>query len=76
MMETARLFNPGEVTDLKPTAVTVDSLKAFLFFGSLLSTLKSERSSRWHIDPLIWWYQESLPSWSKGFSKIVHHLHQ
>ena len=41
----ARLFNPGKVTDFKPTAVTVDSLKAFPFFrigGSLLSSLKSE----------------------------------
>ena len=51
----ARLFNPG---DFKPTAVTVDSLKAFAFFGiggSLLSSLKSELIPRWHIDPLIWW---------------------
>ena len=55
MMEAARLFNPGKVTDFKPTAVTVDSLKAFPFseseLGSLLSSLPS--SSRWHIDPLM-----------------------
>lgn len=29
--ESARLFNPGKVTDLKPTATTIDSLRAFPF---------------------------------------------
>ena len=38
----ARLFNPGKVTDFKPTVVTVDSLKAFPFFGVGGSHLKSE----------------------------------
>ena len=38
----AWLFNPGKVTDFKPTAVTVDSLKAFSFFGIGGSRLKSE----------------------------------
>ena len=38
----AQLFNPEKVTNFKPTAVTVDQLKAFLFFGIGLSRLKSE----------------------------------
>ena len=38
----AQLFNPGKVTDFKPIAVTVDSLKAFPFFGIGGSRLKSE----------------------------------
>ena len=45
MMETfkaAQLFNAGKVTDFKPTAVTVDSLKAFPFFGIGGNRLKSE----------------------------------
>ena len=37
----ARLFNPGKVTG-KPTAVTVDSLMAFPFFGIGGSRLRSE----------------------------------
>ena len=55
MMEAFKAAWLFKVTDFKPTAVTVDSLKAFPFFGnggSLLSSSKSELSiPRWHIDP-------------------------
>ena len=57
MMEafkSARLFNPGKVTDFKPTAVTLEACPFFGIGGSLLSSLKSELPiPRWHIDPLI-----------------------
>ena len=41
--KSARLFNPGKVTDLKPTAAPVDTLKAFPFFrDELIHDLKLE----------------------------------
>ena len=41
--KSARLFNPGKVTDSKPTAAPVDTLKAFPFFrDELINDLKLE----------------------------------
>ena len=59
MMEAFKAARLWKVTDFKPTDVTVDSLKAFTFFGiggSLLSSLKSElptylAAADGHIDP-------------------------
>lgn len=81
--KSARLFNPGKVTELKPTAATVDSLKAFpLFKDSLvLSALKSELPAYIaaadgvprELDPSEWWNhnKELLPHWNQGFNKVI-----
>ena len=40
--KSARLFNPGKVTDLKLPAETLDTLEAFPFFQDDLNDLKHE----------------------------------
>ena len=80
--KSARLFNPGKVTDLKPTAASVEALKAFPFFGDeFISDLKLELASYLaaadgtprDVNPLEWWEHNkgTLPKWSQGFSKIA-----
>ena len=62
--KSARLFNPGKVTDLKPTASSVDELKAFPFFqDELINDLKLELPSYLaaadgtprEVNSLEWW---------------------
>ena len=62
--KSARLFNPGKVTDLKPTAASLDTLKAFPFFkDELIEALKQELPSYLaaadgtprEVNPLEWW---------------------
>ena len=44
--KSARLFNPGKVTDLKPTTASVDTLKVLPFFrDELINDLKLELPS-------------------------------
>ena len=38
----ARLFNPEKVTELKPTASTIDKLKVFSFLEEAIMNLKAE----------------------------------
>ena len=62
--KSASLFNPGKVTDLKPTAASVDTLKALPFFkDELINDLKLELPSYLaaadgtprEVNPLEWW---------------------
>ena len=80
--KSARLFNPGKITDLKPTATSVDALKAFPFFqDELINDLKLELPTYLaaadgtprEVNPLEWWEHNkvALPKWSCGFSKVV-----
>jgi len=80
--ESARLFNPGKVTDLKPTAASVDGLKAFPFFkGDVLNALKLELPSYLaaadgtprEVNALEWWNhnKSTLPQWSQAFNKVI-----
>ena len=77
--KSARLFNPGKVTDLKPTASSIDTLKAFPFFQDELvklelpSYLATADGTRREVNPLEWWEHNKgmLPKWSLGFNKVV-----
>jgi len=80
--ESARLFNPGKVTDSKPTAASVDGLKAFPFFkGDVLNALKLELPSYLaaadgtprEVNALEWWNhnKSTLPQWSQAFNKVI-----
>ena len=80
--KSARLLNPGKVTDLMPTAASVDALKAFPFFkDELIESLKLELPSYLaaadgtprEVNPLEWWDHKktTLPKWNLGFSKVI-----
>ena len=77
--KSARLFNPGKVTDLKPTAASLDTLKAFPFFkDELIEALKQELPSYLaaahgtprEVNSLEWWEHNkaALPKWNLGLS--------
>ena len=77
--KSARLFDPGKVIDLRPTAATIDSLKSFPFIGDdLINNLKTELPTYLtaadgtprQVNCLEWWdhNKESLPYWTQGFS--------
>ena len=76
------LFNPGKITDLKPNAISVDTLKAFPFFtDEHINNFKLESPSYLaaadgtprEVTPLEWWEHNkgSLPKWSEGFNKVI-----
>ena len=82
VFKSAHLFNPGKVTDLMPTAASVDALKAFPFFkDELIKALKVELPSYLaaadgtprEVNPLEWWdhNKTALPKWNLGFSKVI-----
>ena len=81
-LKSARLFNPGKVTDLKATAASLDTLKTFPFFkDELIEALKQELPSYLaaadgtprEVNPLEWWEHNkaALPKWNLGFSKVI-----
>lgn len=74
-IKTAYLFLPDKLIELRPDAVSVDSLLAFPFFEeSVLADLKSELPSYLakaadidaSFDPLDWWknHTADLPHWA------------
>ena len=77
--KSAHLFNPGKV---RPTAASVDALKAFPFFkDKLIEALKLKLPSYIaaavgtprEVNPSEWWdhNKTALPKWNLGFSKVV-----
>ena len=78
----ARLFNPEKVSDLKPTASTIDELKVFAFLENVISNLKAELAEYQKVSPkLIFligapWVKnaDKLPSWATAYKKIVLHV--
>ena len=63
----ARFFNPEKVTELKPTASSIDELKVFSFLEDVILNLKAEYLGLavgvTKIDILEWWLknEEKLP---------------
>ena len=72
-------FSPFKVTQLKPTAAEIDSLRSFPFLDAqhVIDNLKLELPEyimaaadgvSMKVDPLQWWkeHEEKLPNWAKA----------
>ena len=80
-----RLFLPGKVSEIKPDAAVIDTLKAFPFLDNslILDGLKEELPSYLskaedvqvlqNTDVLPWWkkHAEELPKWSNAACKVA-----
>ena len=83
MFKAAQLCLPNKIKEMKPTAETVDMLKAFPFLDKpvLLASLKAELSTylakvedlNCTVDPFTWWKDNAtdLPSWSSVTANIL-----
>ena len=81
--KSARLFDPTKVSDMKPDAAAVDTLRSFKFLDSdeIIKNLKSEVSTylaaadgvALTVDPLEWWERhfETLPHWATACKKVL-----
>ena len=78
--KSARLFNLGKVTGLKPTAASVDTLKALPFFRDELnlklelpSYIAAADGTPREVNSLEWWEHNmgTLPKWSRGFRHVI-----
>ena len=79
--KTARLFSPHRVSEMRPSAGDIDTLKAFPFFNSgHVVTLQTELPTYLAlsadvsagIDVLKWWkdHHQELPQWSLAAQKV------
>ena len=79
--KTARLFSPHRVSEMRPSAGDIDTLKAFPFFNSgHVVTLQAELPTYLAlsadvsagIDVLKWWkdHHQELPQWSLAAQKV------
>ena len=76
-------FSPPKLNELKPTAIDIDSLRAFTFLDStpVIDGLKSELPMYLAIaedissqtDPIVWWksHEVDLQNWVKAFRLIL-----
>ena len=80
--KSACLFDPTKVSDMKPNAAAVDTLRSFkLLDDEVIKSLKSEVPSclaaadgiALTVDPLEWWerHSEMLPQWSAACKKVL-----
>ena len=69
-----------KVTELKPTASSIDELKVFSFLEDVILNLKAELAEYLglavgvtKIDILEWWLknEEKLPHWAAAYKKII-----
>ena len=79
--KSARLFQPSKLSNLKPDALSVESLRSFPFLDSddTISQLKSElpvylalaEDVSQEVKPLVWWKQncQKLPAWALACKK-------
>lgn len=81
--KSARLFDPGKLSDLKPNAAAVDTLRSFKFLDSdeVIENLKTELPTylaaadgvALSVDPLLWWerHAATLPHWAAACRKVL-----
>lgn len=81
--KSARLFDPTKVSDMKPDAAAINTLRSFKFLDSdeIIKNLKFELPTyiaaadgvALTVDPLDWWERhfEALPHWATACKKVL-----
>ena len=81
--KSARLFDPTKVSDIKPDAAAINTLRSFKFLDSdeIIKNLKFELPTylaaadgvALTVDPLDWWERhfEALPHWATACKKVL-----